>query len=1024
MPKSVYLALLSLGMIVIIIFFQFHHGQNFVNSDKYLQNAIGSFRWVEPRLSFDQENQLCAEKYAVQVAKNCSTKKEHSERKSLVLSIAKLEASLSPHERGLFHLIRDQRQKVSKKLFETALVNVENKSAVWSDLAAAYLLTSDNHDEWQSLESSVIAINQALVIDSHNSRALFNHALVLEKLALNEKAIQAWNDYLHISTSDNQWYIEALTRKKELTTPLFFDEDNDLLGELVNLKEEDLTQLTMQRPSDIWQVFRDDKELLSLIAQDIDAFCEVDHSNWLFLGELLQQQYLDSLLMDTMQWLCSKERLTSEAIEGLQSLASAIGWYNISETNQALNEVIKAYRLLKISESPLAILAQTVHGATLFSKQDYQGASLLLNQNLATISAAYPLLSARHHWYLGSIAIRQTNNEKAVAHFDKGLQLLSSGGDPVQFARLQALKAESLARTGKYRVAWQQGLASLRFARQQQLSQNTISSICYFMSVVAEESSASYLQELFSECSINNLGINSDPSVGVSAYLARAQARIKLEHNKAASQDLATAKEITNKVQDPEERLHALQFVGLFEGLNLITDEPEVSIPILKKSQDYFAERGNYEFQLHSATAIADAYLNMGRKKDVDLQLDVINDLVVYAQESAESFSFSAATHQHHRHFVEQRIKSKLATGDGFEALRALQEARLARQFSKAEFTDYINEVATRKKGKATLVLAWLSGEVAGWLIADTGIIKWFHTFLPSGRTLVARAADTHSVPLAGGRAHALAKLYEELIGPISGLLGEYNELHIVPDDILYGLPFSALWNINSGQYLIEEHQIIISPELLIGDLSSDSKLPFDSIDIFENSASDPARTLITTSEESRKIANLFASSSKVRRFTGKMANSTNFIDSLNHSDIVHYAGHGDVNLSNPLQSKLIFGPNSANNLSAEQLYAFTTRQTPLLVLAACDTAAYTDELPQAMALIRPMLANHAIQVIGSIRPIPDEYYLQMMELFYISFAKSKRPVDALREVQRTLSEGTEPGDVGHWEFLQIYQYL
>ena len=60
------------------------------------------------------------------------------------------------------------------------------------------------------------------------------------------------------------------------------------------------------------------------------------------------------------------------------------------------------------------------------------------------------------------------------------------------------------------------------------------------------------------------------------------------------------------------------------------------------------------------------------------------------------------------------------------------------------------------------------------------------------------------------------ATLYDALIRPIQNELRGFPTLLIVPDKLLYKVPFSALFDQETGRYLVEDHASAISPSLAL----------------------------------------------------------------------------------------------------------------------------------------------------------------------------------------------------------------
>jgi CHAT domain-containing protein len=236
------------------------------------------------------------------------------------------------------------------------------------------------------------------------------------------------------------------------------------------------------------------------------------------------------------------------------------------------------------------------------------------------------------------------------------------------------------------------------------------------------------------------------------------------------------------------------------------------------------------------------------------------------------------------------------------------------------------------------------------------------------------------------------------------------------------------LWNRRSEQYLIEEYRLLISPEFPRSDAASSADLDIQSAALFGNTASASSRPLNAVDQETSDIAHILQSTASVQIFTDNDATRTNFLDALANYDLVHFAGHGEVDTQHPLLSQLVLGSatNEAQNIvTAADLYEFRPARMPaLVVLAACDTAAYSDRLQHAVTLVRPILDIGAREVIGSLRPIPDVAYMRLMVRFYQELMQTGNAAQALHRVQVQDAINASPGDPGYWAFIQIFSYL
>ena len=987
-----------------------------------LHALLAETRWTEGRLSISDVADSCVSRIRIALPQYCRENASDMQVRDTIRRIASLETSLDDHNRALFNLARGAGGEVQIGLLERHIA-VAPSAAVWNDLSVALL--ADAHDvyDWRTYESALVATDVALELDDDYAPALFNRALILEKLALNELAITAWEAYI-ARNENSYWTAEARSRQAQLSVARVEASAVSLIEVVGRWSTEDLIDKADTLASPLQRLLDSDTELYRLIVDDPASFCREPLDKWVLLGNLIVERYDDALLGDVIDWICHQPT-NENKIGALANVATAIERYRKSETEAARAAAVSAQELLGHEDSALKNIAMLLQGMALYARDRYDESHSILSE-VEGNSESYPLLRARIQRYLGSLEIRRRNNDAADRHFRQGIDLLSTGGDPEQLTRLHSLAAETLALTGRYDDAWREGLDALRGARQQRLSADALSGSCEFLALIAAQSGASHLQVHYAGCSIANLGADADPAYTTSAYAVRGQGYIGVGDYRAAKRDLDRALTAAQSIDDAIEREAMIRYVDLFAAVSDGPSSGTESTDRLVQSLSFFSERGHRGYEIAGSTALAHAYAYAGEDEQAEYYFDYTGELAIEAQRAAETATFALPIQRHYRHVANRRISARLDVGDEIGALRVLAETRLARTLSAQETRSLIHDVANATGENATLVLAWLDDEVAGWLIDRRGLVRHFRSSLVRGESIVARAAGTHSTPLPDGRTGALAALYTAIVEPIQSDLGEHQALQIIPDDLLFGVPFPALWNKNAARFLAEERAVSVAPELLVRSKGNTSG--FRSVAVFASSAEGTGRPLHYVHEEADKIRQALEPASTVTVFEADQTTPNHFLTALGDYELLHFGGHGEIDVQSPLKSKLVLGNGvggGAITITSEELYAHHAEGMPrLIVLAACDSAAYTDRLPNALAVVRPLLDLGAGAVIGSLRPIPDEHYLRMMTMFYAALAESRDAETALRAVHVQSAQADLAGRPGHWASIQLYRYL
>ncbi len=201
-------------------------------------------------------------------------------------------------------------------------------------------------------------------------------------------------------------------------------------------------------------------------------------------------------------------------------------------------------------------------------------------------------------------------------------------------------------------------------------------------------------------------------------------------------------------------------------------------------------------------------------------------------------------------------------------------------------------------------------------------------------------------------------RLYDLLLKPAEQQLKGKTSLCIVPDGVLWDLPFQAL-EPRDGHYLLEDYSISYAPSLSVlremsakkeSDTGSKSLLAFGNptmpSDIAANIKTayrgETLGPLPDAELEVGALKNIWGLSSS-RVLIGPSASKTAFRSEAPKYDIIHLATHGILDDASPMYSRLVMAratndPNDDGLLEAREIMQLTLH-ADLVVLSACQTA-------------------------------------------------------------------------------------
>ena len=177
---------------------------------------LGSYRWSEARLSVDDLNNPCVTQ-AIASRWLCPSTVEKHETSAALRWLGARDHKMSKHSKGLLRLAQG-RHAESIDLLESAIDDSPQSEEVWNDLGAALLTRWQNSNDWRDLDASFFALQKSLSLNQDYGRAYFNLALLMEKLAANELAAAAWDNFSN-TPDGHLWRSEIEDHQSTLVTP-------------------------------------------------------------------------------------------------------------------------------------------------------------------------------------------------------------------------------------------------------------------------------------------------------------------------------------------------------------------------------------------------------------------------------------------------------------------------------------------------------------------------------------------------------------------------------------------------------------------------------------------------------------------------------------------------------------------------------------------------------------------------------------------------------------------------------------
>jgi CHAT domain-containing protein len=275
--------------------------------------------------------------------------------------------------------------------------------------------------------------------------------------------------------------------------------------------------------------------------------------------------------------------------------------------------------------------------------------------------------------------------------------------------------------------------------------------------------------------------------------------------------------------------------------------------------------------------------------------------------------------------------------------------------------------------------------------------------------------------------------LFETVLRPVVKWLPDGAPLVVIPDGPLHLVPFAALRDGSRARYLVEDHSIVVSPSLRVGQRAhrlraalAPARHPAALVVGAPAVSAERGTPLPILRAAAQEIAELVRLYPRARRLEGREATRERFLAELAKADVVHFAGHALANPEYPLLSRLLLAPDAKSRATgavlAREINSLHLPRTRLVVLAACSTAAgQTRRGEGALSLARPFLVAGVPSVVGTLWDIDDEVAGEIFVEFHRGVRESGDVAKALQAAQVMALRGVHGAHSLQWSGVVVF---
>lgn len=919
------------------------------------------------------------------------------------------------HARGVARLLTGNGSEALPSLEHA--VRLRSASArMWSDLSAARHAVAAALQDPSRLPAALAAADRALQLSPELPAAHFNRALILTRIGVRNEAMREWRAAMD-AEQDPAWREEIRERLQALDVAPVPPLTTELEAALTRARAGDDSQLrevVRRRVEDVRMV----SETVMLASWAEAAGRGADGAERLLadlrlIARLLAETNGDAFMADVVA------NIDAAHAPGRTTLAKACLAYrdarlhyrdHLAGSDAQLRGAAARFAAV---DSPLRFVARYYAANATFDRNEVEDAREMLEELLQEIDPRrYRSLAAGATKQLGMYYGFRGMWSASLVHLDRARVMFDEAGERVNAAFTEAIVGEVNDRIGQFQKGWRHRSAALQVLSASEPSSRSLA-------VLVGSVHAEILREDY-ESALSLLTITREEAdrVGDTVLTAemlvrRARVLLAARGSGESRDSLVVARAAAEKIADPRTKRRVVADIDLVEGQTLLRTDPCRAVAVLTPSVELYEATG-------LGMLLPGAYLERGRA-----HLGCGNAAKALADyrrglEEVERQRANVATDVRTTMFdvipdlISETVDLLLTQNRERDAYEVVERARArtlieALGVRTAEITPRVEQVAASlPTGGVLIEYVLLPRDVAVFCIRRSGMtavrLKTDPSRLRAQIDELGVAIDTRK-PL-GSVQQLAAAVHAQLIGPLRPAIGQADVLYLVPDRFLYATPFAALFDRDQGQYLIEQHRLVIAPS---GAFMLRRRPPANGGRVLI--VSDPLNEsagawLRAARHEADAIQRLYRGA---KRIEGSTATIENFIAAARDSRLIHYAGHAGVDDAGGGFLPLARSHQSDGRLDAAAISRLSLRKTALVILSACATMRGTASRVEGMPSVsRAFLTAGVPVVLGMLWEIEDEAAARLLLAFHERLRGPATASDALRETQRAFIRSSD----------------
>lgn len=910
-----------------------------------------------------------------------------------------------------------------------------NNADILNDLAVAYLERGQRDQQLEPMLRALDAVERAVERDSTSVSALFNRALILERLYMIASAKGAWSRYIAVE-GDDRWRAEAkehLNRLARSTHDRTWSELSALSpvgGDSLPAEVIALAGRAPQNARDSAFAFL--RDWGTAVHLGDEARAKTSLVTVREIARALDSLDLDrsvSLAVHAVDAVAGDVNRSNALASAHIDLANGIALFAKGSLDSAITCLGRAEDGLRRLGSPAARWAAFYHAASEVDQGHFTSADQRLERLLAETTPQEPALRGKVVWAEGVSQLRRGNYENAIRLYRSARDSIARAREPENDAAISYLLTEALDLAGQSSPGRDEAYPGLKLL-------SPFRSSVYLNNHLTTVASLALREGLkYAALAIMLEVLEVAPRVGrpqVLAWAHRAHARelMMLDRLAAAHAALNEASPWVDSIAAGRlhDRVHA--DVQLVSAQLTRRENPRGARDTLSAVAAAFARQ---DLAAHLAQALYEMSIaaeaagdNAGARRTLDQAIAAIERQSRSFPSTEARATFSETV----ENLFDAMMDLQLASAHADSAFAYLERGRTSswsggasRVATGTVRTDRPSLDNIRRLLPPDMLVveyAVLEDQLVTWTVSSE---RWSFSVKRIARDSIAMLVDRSIEEMedpSTDSASAGARLFDLLIRPLDIDTRRIRKLSVIPDRELSRLPFVALWDTANKHYLVEDFEVRTAPSaaFLVAALNRPGKPPTGGQALvvgnptLDTASSARLPALPGASEEARRVAEQYRAH---RLLTDGQARRDSVVALLATSSVFHFAGHAIINSDQPELSYLALagtgaGGGSDGMLRAREIGNLRPSNLQLVVLSACSTLNPRPSHTGAIAgLAYSFLRAGVPATISTLWDVSDEAVASLLVDFHRQVVGGKPAAEALQSAQRAAIKRSTP---------------